>query len=48
MKFNVTKFSNVNTEKICLLKSHQLCVILVDRVESRLNIMNLLIEKYDR
>ena len=35
------------TEKICLLKSHRLCVILVDRLESRLNIMNLLIEEYD-
>ena len=36
------------TEKICRLKSHRLCVILVDRLESRLNIMNLLIEEYDR
>ena len=37
-----------NTEKICRLKSHRLYVILVDRLESRLNIMNLLIEEYDR
>ena len=36
------------TEKICRLKSHRLCIILVDRLESRLNIMSLLIEKYDR
>ena len=39
---------NIYTEKICRLKSHRLCVILVDRLESRLNIMNLLIEEYDR
>ena len=37
-----------HTEKICRLKSHRLCVILVDRLESRLNIMSLLIEEYDR
>ena len=36
------------TEKICRLKSHRLCIILVDRLESRLNIMSLLIEEYDR
>ena len=36
------------TEKICRLKSHRLCVIFVDRLESQLNIMNLLIEKDDR
>ena len=36
------------TEKICHLKSHRLCIILVDRLESRLNIMSLLIEEYDR
>ena len=35
-------------EKICRLKSHRLCVIIVDRLESRLNIMNLLIKEYDR
>ena len=33
-----------NMEKICRLKSHRLCVILVDRLESRLNIMNLLLK----
>ena len=37
-----------HTEKICRLKSHRLCIILVDRLESRLNIMSLLIEEYDR
>ena len=36
------------TEKICRLKSHRLCIILVDRLESRLNIMSLIIEEYDR
>ena len=36
------------TEKICRLICHRLCVILVDRLESRLNIKNLLIEEYDR
>ena len=36
------------TGKICRLKSHRLCVILVDRLENRLNIMSLLIEEYDR
>ena len=35
-------------EKISRLKCHRLCVILVDRLESRLNIMNFLIEEYDR
>ena len=43
-----TERNNWCTEKICRLKSHRLCVILVDRIESRLNIMNLLIEEYDR
>ena len=36
------------TEKICRLKSHRLCVILVDRLESPLNIINLLIKECDR
>ena len=30
------------------MKSHRVCVTLVGRLESRLNIMNLLIEEYDR
>ena len=41
-------FMTIHTEKICRLKSHRLCIILVDRLESRLNIMSLLIEEYDR
>ena len=50
MLFNISicfSFEGVKvnyTEKICRLKSHRLCVILVDRLESRLNIMNLLMK----
>ena len=43
-----TRVNESYTEKICRLKSHRLCVILVDKLESRINIMNLLIEEYDR
>ena len=47
--YGKTLYSSKNlTEKICRLKSHRLCVILVDRLESRLNIINLLIKEYDR